>query len=48
MRVTALRKPKTTGIVLDEALGTLLEELGEELSKHLEIAGAIKNKPREH
>ena len=42
MRVTALRKPETTGIVLDEALGTLLEKLGEEYQNTLKLLAQLK------
>ena len=42
MRVTALRKPKTTGIALDEALSALLEELGEECQNTLKLLSQLK------
>ena len=42
MRVTALRKPKTTGIALDEALSALLEELGEECQNALKLLAQLK------
>lgn len=37
MRVSTLRKPKTTRIALDETLSTLLEELGEECQNTLKL-----------
>ena len=42
MRVTTLRKPKTTRIALDETLSTLLEELGEECQNTLKLLAQLR------
>lgn len=46
MSVTTLRKHKTTKIALDEALSTLLEELGEECQNTLKLLAQLKISPR--
>ena len=42
MRVTALRKPRTTRVALDETLSALLEELGEECQNALELLAQLR------
>jgi len=42
MRVTTLRKPKTTEIALDEPLSTLFEELGEECQNTLKLLAQLR------